>query len=83
MEELNRELELFIRRQVTENTVWQRLTIIYDDHLSPGEAASKIMHWIRSEKCSHDCDPNIRYQCICVISETKRHRVIYTLNHML
>ena len=62
MEQLNKELELFIRRQVTENTVWQRLTIIYDDHLSPGEATFKIMQWIRSEKCSHDCDPNIRYQ---------------------
>ncbi len=60
LEKLNQEIELFIRRQITENIIWKRLTIVYDDYLSPEEASHKIMNWIRREKSNNDCDPNIR-----------------------
>eukprot|EP01083_Nonionella_stella_P148908 472166_1 len=61
MESFNKQIEIFIRRQITENSIWKRLTIIYDDYLCPEEASHKIMNWIRREKGSNDCDPNIRH----------------------
>ncbi|ETO25024.1 hypothetical protein RFI_12120, partial [Reticulomyxa filosa] len=63
MEELNKELTLFIRKQMSENGLWRRLTVLYSDHLTPGEGEHKIMSYIRHMKMqpSDIYDSNTRH----------------------
>lgn len=63
MEELTRQLELYIRKQMSEDNLWKHLTVIYSDHLVPGEGEHKIMSHIRARKMQEDYDPNTRH-CI-------------------
>ncbi|ETO14496.1 hypothetical protein RFI_22856 [Reticulomyxa filosa] len=50
MEELNKHLTLFIRKQMAEDGLWKNLTVIYSSHLVPGEGEHKIMSYIRHIK---------------------------------
>ncbi|ETN99579.1 ribonuclease related family member [Reticulomyxa filosa] len=65
MEELNKELRIFITKQISENGLWKSLTVIYSDHLSPGEGEHKIMSYIRHMKMQPETefDHNTRH-CI-------------------
>jgi len=63
MEELTRQLELYIRKQMSEDNLWKQLTVIYSDHLVPGEGEHKIMEHIRAQKMQPDYNPNTKH-CI-------------------
>ena len=61
MENLSHELDLFIRKQMSENKLWKDLRVIYSDHLAPGEGEHKIMHYIRNMKMQEDYNANTRH----------------------
>ena len=63
MESLSRSLELFIRKEMSENDLWKNINVIYSDHLVPGEGEHKIMQHIRHSKMQPNYNPNMRH-CI-------------------
>ena len=67
MAKLSIELDLFVKKQMSENAHWKRLSVIYSDHLTPGEGEHKIMEYIRNMKSQPNYNPNTRfYFLLCI-----------------
>eukprot|EP00884_Botryococcus_braunii_P018829 jgi/Botrbrau1/562/Bobra.0010s0030.2 len=61
MDRLNAHLRFFIRKKISEDSLWQKPTIILSGHDVPGEGEHKIMECIRKAKNRPDYEPNQRH----------------------
>ena len=61
MEKLSKHLDYFIAKKMREDSLWQRMKVIYSGHDVPGEGEHKIMDYIRSSKMTPGYPPNIRH----------------------
>jgi 5'-3' exoribonuclease 1 len=61
MEKLSKHLDYFIAKKLREDSLWQRMKVIYSGHDVPGEGEHKIMDYIRSSKMQPGYPQNIRH----------------------
>nr|XP_018918254.1 PREDICTED: 5'-3' exoribonuclease 1 [Bemisia tabaci] len=63
MVKLQKQLQIFVNRKISEDKMWRKIKIILSGHECPGEGEHKIMDYIRYMKSQKNYDPNTRH-CI-------------------
>eukprot|EP01126_Amoeba_proteus_P004244 TRINITY_DN11428_c0_g1_i1.p1 TRINITY_DN11428_c0_g1~~TRINITY_DN11428_c0_g1_i1.p1 ORF type:complete len:209 (-),score=26.81 TRINITY_DN11428_c0_g1_i1:193-819(-) len=59
MSRLSDHLKFFIRKKVTEDSLWRNITVIFSGQEVPGEGEHKILEYIRHMKCQPSWEPNL------------------------